>query len=393
MLAKLSKYAFEIIAGIAIFIAIIYFLPNNKVQIPDIGELKLETVDLAFVIEEDANGEWLIINEQWSGNNEEPEIIQENESNISIQEEAEAIVIDIIETEYLAQNTPIDINTNNSLSGSEKDIDTNIQELETRSYNSCLSPWNTRINHGDSVLAYAQRSDDPSVCNVQRRVCNDWVLGWSFLEPSCREYIWLDQEKQVVISYNSPNINQFIQPQNRQQNNISSNQFIPAQSNNLWSNSRMGSSGIRPFVDNYEFAKSNVPTQWQRPFTDTNNSVSSSSTVRDGTTCITPRWEEVRNGQFVKAYRFDRWFSNMPCEVQLRYCVQTNLEWSFAYPSCQHYDIALEDYMIGHYDPNVPSLQQLAEILHGSADAMPYNYGKRKPTVWERIQWFFQRLF
>jgi hypothetical protein len=36
MLAKISKYAFEIIAGIAIFVAIIYFLPSNKVEIPDI---------------------------------------------------------------------------------------------------------------------------------------------------------------------------------------------------------------------------------------------------------------------------------------------------------------------------------------------------------------------
>jgi hypothetical protein len=72
--------------------------------------------------------------------------------------------------------------------------------------------------------------------------------------------------------------------------------------------------------------------------------------------------------------------------------VQTNLEWNFSYPSCQHYDIAVEDYLIGHYDPNVPSLQHLMEILHGSADDIPENYWE-KPSLWERVKWFFQRLF
>jgi len=53
MLAKLSKYTFEIIAGIAIFVAIVYFLPSNNVEIPDIGELALSGVALDFVMDEE----------------------------------------------------------------------------------------------------------------------------------------------------------------------------------------------------------------------------------------------------------------------------------------------------------------------------------------------------
>lgn len=42
--------------------------------------------------------------------------------------------------------------------------------------------------------------------------------------------------------------------------------------------------------------------------------------------CETPWGERVRSGQFVKAYRFKNGFSDIPCQVQLRLCVDGELE-------------------------------------------------------------------
>ena len=64
MLEKLSKYTFEIIAGIAIFVAIVYFLPSNKVEIPDIGELALSGVALDFVMDEEVLEEEIILEQE-----------------------------------------------------------------------------------------------------------------------------------------------------------------------------------------------------------------------------------------------------------------------------------------------------------------------------------------
>jgi hypothetical protein len=382
MIAKISKYAFEIIAGIAIFVAIIYFLPSNKVEIPDIGDLALSGIELEFVMEEEqvwivnpddiGTGDDLSIPEEWEQvMDSELLLVDTDISEEIVTEDNSGAVSEPLEDVVITEQNTMDIRPI-VMNGKDPEPTAPVQPTSS-SQQSCTVPrWGT-IRHGESVLAYQQRSDDPGTCNIQRRVCNDGTLNGSYTQSSCRELMGFNVQRQEVVTYNVPSNNPYIQPTPVNNTNTSSSNF----------------SATIPSTSQWWGTSAGSPLQVNR---DPRTISTSTSTVRDGTVCTAPRGETVRNGQFVKAYRFDRWFSNMPCEVQLRYCVQTNLEWSFAYQSCQHYDIAVEDYMIGHYDPNVPSLQQLAEILHGSADAMPADYGQ-KPSLWDRVKWFVGKLF
>ncbi len=373
MFAKLSKYRFEIIVGIILFVVILYFLPGTKVSIPDIGELKLDTVDLAFVVDDE---EILEPIEEATDTDIDIDVEVEEQEDSQIED---TILIDIDESFHLPPD-------------GGKDSTPAVDESIVVSYASCTTPRNTTIAHGDSVLAYAQRRDDPAICNIQRRICDDGNLRGSFTQPSCKEYLAIQPQTQQIISHQQEEIDPFIQPESSSAPNTSSSQFVWPDWWAWWGWGGVGNSGIRPFVNDYSFATSNVPAQWVTPFAWSTTSSSSSSTVWDGTVCMTPWWEEVRNGQFVRAYKSNKWFSNLPCEVELRYCVQTVLEWSFAHPSCQHFGISWEDYFQWYYDPNDPTFIPMIQQLHGSADEIPAHYGQR-PSLWQRVKLFFQRLF
>ena len=393
MLEKLSKYTFEIIAGIAIFVAIVYFLPSNKVEIPDIGELALSGVALDFVMDEEVLEEEIILEQEivaidtWV-----VETWTVDTWMIAFEPVQEPIVTGTTTTEIL----PIVV-------GGKDSEPTVSPEPIIISQKICALPRWWTINHGASVLAYQQRSDDPATCNIQRRVCSDGTLNWSYTQLSCKEVIgYTYTEDQKVVAYNVPNKNDpYIQPTSTNNSNMPTNntsktynRFNPSVSPIAWDNTNHTYNDFTPSVSptwqwgGWSSTTSPVRTS-QSPSPIITNT--SSSTTRDGTVCQTPWGENVRNGQFVKAYRFDKGFSNLPCEVELRYCVQTNLEWSFAYASCQPYDIAVEDYMIGHNDPNEPSITQLMEILHQSADIEPLP--SENQTWWEKIQGFIKNIF
>jgi len=367
MLAKLSKYTFEIIIGIVVFGVMIYFLPTNKVIIPNIGDLEIETVDLAFVMDEDmqdTSNMWSIETDTWSV-------------------ETETWSIETITWSIESDTGSIDTTSTGSFSivsdaivqgWTTGTVDQPIQVDTSITYDDCETPWGNTIAHGDSVIAYEQRFDDPGICNVQRRVCTDGSLNGSYEQPSCKEYFGRDPRTQEIVLYNSPRVDDSIQPQSISKPNTSSSSFTPPTTPGTTSSYSPG------WPISYSTTQVN-----SQPVT----IGSSSSTTWDGTVCNTPWWEQVRNGQFIKAYKAENGFSNMPCEVELRYCVQTVLDGSFQHPSCQHYDIAVEDYLQGYFDPNQPFSM---EILHGSADDIPANYGQRL-SLWQYIQWFFRTLF
>lgn len=386
MLTKISKYAFEIIAGIAIFIAIVFFLPSNKVEIPDIGDLALSGVALDFVMDE--NEWWMVNNEWWTIDsiswNAQTWVTEEiitidtwvldtwtvDTWVIAFEPEQEPITNEPITTEIL----PIVI------SGKDPEPST-IPEPTISTKQNCTLPRWWSIQHGESVLAYQQRSDDPATCNIQRRVCNDGTLNGNYQQSSCKELLGFNTEKQEVVAYNVPtDTNSYVQPTSINNSNTTAN------NRNMTVNRFNPSVPVSSAGGGWSYAGSTSINNNNPTIIST-----SSSTVRDGTVCTTPRGEQVRNGQFVKAYKVDKWFSNLPCEVELRYCVQKNLEWSFQYESCQHYDIAVEDYLVWHYDPNVPSAMQLAEILHQSADIEPSSWEQQ--TLWDKIKWFFVWIF
>lgn len=73
----------------------------------------------------------------------------------------------------------------------------------------------------------------------------------------------------------------------------------------------------------------------------------------------------VKKGQFVKAYKFNNGFTNLSCEVELRYCLQQDdLQGNFIFPSCTYNDMLVEDFFDLYYNGSIPSFQQLLNSLY-----------------------------
>jgi hypothetical protein len=56
----------------------------------------------------------------------------------------------------------------------------------------------------------------------------------------------------------------------------------------------------------------------------------------------------VQAGQFVKAYRFKNGFTDIPCKVQLRLCVNGELEGNYNEATCQPWETSYEDFLNGY---------------------------------------------
>ena len=216
----------------------------------------------------------------------------------------------------------------------------------------CMTPWGYEIEHWQSVLAYQQRADAINICNIQRRVCMNWKLSWSFTQSACDESLWADWssnssssygtvKKLAYSTYNSQKLDEFIQPSEHAK------------------------------YENAEFDlhwKRNATTQPKitkgQAWDDISSEKEEVAQVRDlWKLCKTPWWETVQPGQFVKAYRFQNGFYDIPCQVQLRLCVDGDLEGQYQYSSCQSWDTSYEDFLYGYMDNEQPSPQRLLKML------------------------------
>ena len=327
MLKSFSKHVVEIAIGVAIFVVILYFLPSNTLQVPSLDDLSLSGVDLNFVVD--------------SG-----------ETALDI---APSALSGTIQTGISLTETSIQTGVL---------VTTTVSEQVT--YQGCQAPRWTRMTHGESLLAYQQNAD-LNTCHIQRRICDDGILNGTYTQKSCKEYYSDTSQKQEVVSYNAAKIDPLIQPSSSNPIQISSQHgpipFVDPYSSSV-SNTTI--QWTVPFITNYDSVKSTTVVQWATPFSDTSSSSNSSnSSVRDGSTCLTPWGTTVKKGQFIKAYRLNNWFTNLPCEVELRYCLQQdNLQGTFLFPSCSYNDIFIEDFFDSYYNGSILSLQQLLNSLY-----------------------------
>lgn len=85
--------------------------------------------------------------------------------------------------------------------------------------------------------------------------------------------------------------------------------------------------------------------------------------------CLTPRGEKVRQGQFVKAYRFQNGFTDLTCQAQIRLCADGELEGTYQYPSCKVRETSYQDFVHGYLDAQEPSPQRLLKMLEKNYEA------------------------
>ena len=208
-------------------------------------------------------------------------------------------------------------------SGTIQTITWSTKEIKNTTWSlNCITPRGKTIKNKDFTLAYEQRKDVNTICNIEKRVCLSWELLGSFKQRSCKEDVIYNYEKAEVVSYNQKVLNEYIQP-------------VPPI--NSWAN----------FNNEWKINTLEIPTtsRWN-----TNNWIDQDPTVNQITksitkNCSTPRWQTIQHGQFTKAYKTSRGFINLPCEVELRACVNGELRWDYTYSTCTFNNTTYEDYV------------------------------------------------
>lgn len=250
-------------------------------------------------------------------------------------EEKQALEEQQLEERLDAIDTGVDINT------LIKDVDSIKQDNIEKKYENCITPWDTVLKHWESVIAYEQRKDVPTICNAQRRVCNDWVLNWTYSQWACREDVEYKFTKVKVVSYNNKTPWELIQ--------------------NPWYAKN----------DSSEFdTRGKINPDTKIPKTDWDNSVKD-WTKKDSNinlwkktnyNCTSPWWDVVQHGQFIKAYRSPVWYTDQLCQVELRLCLDWVLNWAYTNKTCEYVWVSSQDYVEWNVDVTKPSQGLLNEV-------------------------------
>ncbi|MCX6822986.1 MAG: hypothetical protein NTX91_03220 [candidate division SR1 bacterium] len=238
---------------------------------------------------------------------------------------------------------------------------TNAVTTTTTAAKDCTTPRGQTVTDKDFVLAYEQRTDVTTMCNVERRICNNGILEGSYVQNSCKEDVNYDYTKVDVVSYNQPVVNPLVQP---------------GQASNAGGD----------FGTNGQVNQNKQPTNMRGT---TNTAGTTTSTAVDQTTtykqnCSTPRGTTVNHGQFVKAYKTSVGLLDMPCETQLRLCVNGTLKGNFMNKSCTFKNMTYNDYIAGNTDFTTPTPQDIQGTLTPQDNSK--NYG-----IWDWIKGVFTR--
>lgn len=188
-------------------------------------------------------------------------------------------------------------------------------------YKTCKLPrWET-IKHNEYVLAYQQRTDEPNICNIQKRHCKNWKLSGSYTQNACKENRSThdpDINHHIfTVHHKSRNTDILIQSKNRP-NNYDPKIIEKDIPDTIWENNKKW--GV------YEDKKSNLLPE------------------KEYRQCTSPRWDSIQHGQFIRAYQRAKWFNDVKCTVELRVCLEGTLKWSFKYQECKYINDSYESY-------------------------------------------------
>ncbi len=203
----------------------------------------------------------------------------------------------------------------------------------------CTTPRGEQVKNKDFVLAYRQRKDVNTICDIEKRVCTNWTLLWSFTQNSCKDEVSYEYQKAEVVSYNQKILNEYVQPvEMTAEEKKAYNELIqPKDPANIWAefDTEGKIDGKETPIDTRWTTNSPVITQPEVGQTPTQTKKS----------CTAPRWQKIQHGQFIKAYKAPRGFIDLPCDVQIRACVNGVLKGNFKYATCTYNNTTYADYL------------------------------------------------
>ena len=201
-------------------------------------------------------------------------------------------------------------------------------------YKDCMTPWWYKIHHWDSVLAYKQMEDSIDICNIERRFCWKWKLSGTYTQQWCsinKDYTYEQWWDVKVVTKESWN-NNF-----RWGTRQNSDGSVTVQNGEIW------------VLWSTVFDK---PNNTYTDFKDSSNNIRFENswveqTSRTYENCTTPRGEKVKHWQFVQAFKHENWFSDAPCEAQIRLCTMWELMWTYTESTCKTWDTSFIDWING----------------------------------------------
>ena len=195
-------------------------------------------------------------------------------------------------------------------------------------YADCMTPRWYKIVHWDSVLAYQQRDDARDICNIERRFCWNWKLSGTYRQQWCSintNYTYA-QRWEAVITEKEPDVI----PDTVQNPDWS----VTVNDKEVWSS----------FVFDRPSKKS-TPGYYRSDNVVTDEEVD--QTTRPHRGCTTPWWERIKHWELVQAFKHANWFSDAPCQAQIRICTNWDLIWSYTQPNCKTRDTSFIDRING----------------------------------------------
>ncbi len=227
-------------------------------------------------------------------------------------------------------------------------------------YASCMTPWWYKIKHGDSVLAYKQIDNAPDICNIERRFCWKWKLSWTYTQQWCsiRKNYTYEQRNSLNTTETTDNGFKWSTRQNSDGSvTVKSNEiwwdFVFERPNNIYTDYRE--------TDNIR-AEGQWIEQTSRPYPD----------------CTAPRWEKVKHWQFIQAFKHANWFSDAPCEAQIRLCSMWELMWTYTESTCKTRDTSFIDRVNGSPSRSTYSKEKIEWIKKQIKNEQDYYENIRK---------------
>lgn len=198
-------------------------------------------------------------------------------------------------------------------------------------YADCLTPWWYKIEHWDSILAYQQMDNAPNICNIERRFCRNGKLSWTYTQQWCsvnENYTYEKWGEAVVNTDNDSSKNNWREWDVKQNPDWSVTVNKP-----LWTWSFVFDRPSQTSTPEYHVSD-NVKIdeeieQTKRPHRD----------------CTAPWWEKVKHGQFVQAFKHANWFTDAPCEMQIRLCSMWNLMGAYTESTCKTWEASFIDWV------------------------------------------------
>lgn len=244
-------------------------------------------------------------------------------------------------------------------------------------YADCNTPRWYKIKHWESVLAYKQMDNNPEICNIERRFCWKWKLSWTYTQQWCS--VNKSYTNEPYFSNNSNNYSYETNSETNEANSETSNK-------SNWNSKQKQDENIK--TTNEEIWESYVfdrPNYTKSDFTSSDNLRTENQeldqTKRPHFDCTAPRWEKVKHGQFIQAFKHANWFYDAPCEMQIRLCSEWELLWTYKESTCKTWDTSFIDWVNGSPTRQTYSKEKLEWVKKQISNEQNYYEKTRKDAT------------